>query len=272
MKPDCKICGSPMSHACNAKVLGKYDAVYNYCKNCGFLCAENPHWLEEAYTCAIASTDTGLVNRNINTANKLAFILYFLFGDRGNGRYVDVAGGYGMLTRLMRDYGFDFYWSDKYCENLLAHGFNYAEEMGTCRAVTAFEVLEHTEDPIDFIQSALKFGQTDTFIFTTELYEGAPPNPETWTYYSFEEGQHISFFQRRTLIILAEKMGLNFFSNGWMHIISSHKINETLLNLSIGRLCFWGNRRIRRKLQGRTVADSDMLTQKLKQNLLDLSH
>jgi len=36
-------------------------------------------------------------------------------------------------------------------------------------------------------------------IFTTELFEGTPPAPSHWWYYSFETGQHIAFFQRRAL-------------------------------------------------------------------------
>ncbi len=259
----CKICGSLLSYAFKALVLDKHEATYNYCEDCGFLCAENPHWLEEAYSSAIASTDTGLVARNIDIANKLAIILYSLMGERGDGHYVDVAGGYGMLTRLMRDYGFDYYWSDKYCQNLMAIGFNYSQNMGSCRAVTAFEVLEHTEDPVKFVEDALKYGQTDTFIFTTELFEGNPPLPDQWWYYSFETGQHIAFFQRRTLQIIANRMGLNFSSNGFMHIFSKNKINETLLNIYTGRLSFLKARWVRTNLATRTMGDHITLVEQL---------
>ncbi|MBW4054085.1 MAG: class I SAM-dependent methyltransferase [Proteobacteria bacterium] len=262
----CKICGSPLTQAFKTLVLGKHEATYNYCEECGFLCAENPHWLEEAYSSAIACTDTGLVARNVAIANQLAVILYYLMGERGNGLYVDVAGGYGMLTRLMRDYGFDFYWSDKYCQNLMALGFDYAIEMGACRAVTAFEVLEHTEDPINFVEEALRYGQTDTLIFTTELYEGKPPTPEQWWYYSFETGQHIAFFQRRTLQILASKLGLTFSSNGWLHIISKRKINEALLKAYTGRLSILVTRRIRKKLASHTMSDHNLIVNQLNRN------
>jgi hypothetical protein len=37
-----------------------------------------------------------------------------------NGTFVDIGGGYGLLTRLMRDRGFDFYWKDPHCENIFA--------------------------------------------------------------------------------------------------------------------------------------------------------
>jgi hypothetical protein len=262
----CKICDSPLSRAFSAVILGKYEAAYNFCEECGFICAENPHWLEESYSSAIASTDTGLVARNIVISNTLAVILFFLMKERGSGRYVDFAGGYGMLTRLMRDYGFDFFWSDKYCQNHMARGFDYTSQMGACRAVTAFEVLEHTENPAGFIEEAMKYGQTDTLIFTTDLYEGKLPLPDQWWYYSFETGQHISFFQRRTLQILAQKMGLHFTSIGWLHIFSKVEISEALLKAYTGRLSFFATRWIRRNLASRTMSDHVALADQLKRN------
>lgn len=72
MQLTCKICDSPLTQAFKTLVLGKHEATYNYCEECGFLSAENPHWLEEAYSSAIASTDTGLVARNVAIANQLA--------------------------------------------------------------------------------------------------------------------------------------------------------------------------------------------------------
>lgn len=264
----CKICGTGLSHGFKTMVLGKHDADYCFCKKCGFICAENPYWLEEAYSSAISTTDTGLVERNVAIADKLSVILYFLMGERGMGHYVDVAGGYGMLTRLMRDQGFDYYWADKYCQNLLAHGFDYTPDIGACRAVTAFEVLEHTEDPISFVEETLKYYQTETLIFTTELYNGNPPSPDQWWYYSFETGQHIAFFQNRTLRVLATRMGLNFSSNGWLHIISKNKINEALLGAYTGRLSILATHWLKRNLIKRTMIDHNILVDQLKRNKL----
>lgn len=255
-----------MTEAFKTLVLGKHEATYNYCEKCGFLCAENPRWLEEAYSSPIASTDTGLVARNMTIANKLAIVLYFLTNEKGTGRYCDVAGGYGMLTRIMRDYGFDFYWSDKYCQNLLALGFDYVPEMGACSAVTAFEVLEHIEDPVSFVEESLKYGKTDTFIFTTNLYEGDPPNPDKWWYYSFETGQHISFFQKRTLGVIASRLGLNLSSNGWLHIISKNNINEVLLTAYTGRLSILATHWLKKNLATRTMLDHNILVNQLKRN------
>lgn len=227
----CPICTQGVSPAFSAKVLGKYVAEFEHCASCGFLRIANPHWLEEAYTSAIAATDTGLVARNIDVARKLAAFLYFVLPGRGAGRFLDVAGGYGMLTRLMRDYGFDFYWSDKYCSNLFAQGFEFGESKAPFRAVTAIEVMEHLIDPVDFLKSALRTAESDTFIFTTELYEGEPPRPEAWGYYSLSTGQHISFFSRKTLEILSRRLGMHYRYVAGLHVFTKKDISPLALRL-----------------------------------------
>ena len=247
-----------------AQVLNKYQAQYEDCKQCGFLRIHAPYWLEEAYSSAIAQADTGLVARNIAIARKLAGVLYWVLNQRNDDRNLDVAGGYGMLTRLMRDLGFDFYWNDKYCTNLLALGFEYQPSYGSCRVVTAMEVLEHVTDPVSFIEETFAFSGADTLLFTTELYEGAPPEPNSWWYYAFSTGQHIGFFQRRTLVAVADRLGLYFASANGIHVLSKTKVNERLLGVVTGRWAtliapWW----MRRRLGSKTMADHHLILQKI---------
>jgi hypothetical protein len=251
-----------MESCFTAKVLSKYQAHYEVCKNCGFLRAHEPYWLDEAYSCAIAVADTGLVMRNIALGYKLAGVLYWIVGERGEGRYLDIAGGYGMLTRLMRDLGFDFYWADKHCNNLLAAGFEYSQAHGACRAVTAIEVMEHLTDPVAFIEETLAFSGAQTLLFTTELYEGPPPLPEAWWYYAFSTGQHIGFFKRKTLEILSARLGLEFASARGLHIFSKAAVNECLLRAVAGRWVssvapWW----VRRRLGSKTMSDHQSMLQ-----------
>lgn len=245
-----------MAPCFQAKVLEKYIAQYQVCGSCGFLQAQEPHWLEEAYSSAIVDADTGLVMRNISIACKLSGVLYWSLGNSGRGKHLDIAGGYGMLTRLMRDLGFDFYWIDKYCDNLLARGFEYKRELGECSVVTAMEVLEHLIDPVSFIKETMATSGAHTFVFSTELYEGPPPKPEAWWYYAFPTGQHIGFFQKRTLEILGKQLGLKFFSANGLHIFSKLELNENLLRIVTGR---WASRFapwwVRRRLGSKTMTD-----------------
>jgi hypothetical protein len=183
-------------------------------------------------------------------------------GDHGAGQYLDTAGGYGMLTRLMRDIGFNFYWADKYCENLLAPRFDYKVELGACHAVTAIEVLEHLTDPAAFVEETLAAAGSQTLIFTTELYIGSPPHPDAWWYYTFGTGQHIGFFQRRTLETLGARLGLKLVSANGLHVLSKKHISERTLALATGRLAmrispWW----IRRRLGSKTMSDHQLMLQ-----------
>lgn len=259
----CPICAKAMKFIFTASVLKKYPANYEVCNACGFLRAQEPNWLDAAYSSAIAAADTGLVERNILLANKVASVLYWVMGERGEGRYLDAAGGYGIFTRLMRDMGFNFYWADKYCANTIAPGFEYNPEVGVCQAVTAIEVLEHLVDPAAFIQDTMVATGAQALLFTTELYEGVPPRPGDWWYYTFETGQHIGFFQRRTLEILGARLGLKLASANGLHILSRTPVNEYLLRLATGR---WSSRLspwwIRRCLGSKVVSDHFLMMSK----------
>jgi len=256
----CPICTESMKPIFTSLVLKKYSANYEVCNGCGFLRAHEPHWLEEAYSSAIARADSGLVARNISLCSKVAGTLYWVIGERGEGVYLDAAGGYGVFTRLMRDMGFDFYWADKYCNNLMSSGFEYKPELGSCLAVTAMEVMEHLTDPVAFVEETLAAADAQTLIFTTELYGDVPPQPDEWWYYTFETGQHIGFFQQRTLEALGARLGLRFASANGLHILSKTAVNEGLLRLATGRcssrLSPWW---IRRHLTSKVMSDHQLM-------------
>ncbi|MFZ4478908.1 MAG: class I SAM-dependent methyltransferase [Rhodoferax sp.] len=256
----CPLCSGRMKHCFNAQVLGKYSARFEVCDECGFLRVPEPHWLEEAYSSAIASSDTGLVMRNISLACKLAGVLYWVLNERGQGTYLDVAGGYGMLTRIMRDFGFNFYWSDKYCQNLLAPGFEFDQESGPCRAVTALEVFEHLTDPKGYVEEVLSYSGSEYLFFTTELYRIRPPQPNEWPYYSLKTGQHIGFFQIKTLETLAAGLGLKFFSANGVHVLSKREINKGLMQLVTRRwISAFMPILTRRYLGSKTISDNQLV-------------
>jgi hypothetical protein len=230
----CKICNHKNEAVFAQKILGKHQVRYFYCDACGFLQTEKPYWLDEAYSDAIAGADTGLVARNLILARRLATLLYCLFGKQGS--YADFAGGTGLLVRMMRDIGFDYFWKDLYSDNIHARGFEFDAHRPQCLALTAFEALEHLEDPVAFIEEALAAAQTDTFIFTTELFEGRPPAPGEWWYYAPESGQHISFYQDRTLKTIADRLGLNFYTAAGFHMMTAKTVSPLLYRLAVSRL------------------------------------
>jgi hypothetical protein len=254
----CAICQGERTVCFRATVLRKYSVEYFYCQRCGFLQTEPPYWLDEAYSSTISKTDTGLLRRNIIFSRTLSVLLYFLL-DR-KGRYLDTAGGYGVLTRIMRDLGFDFYWTDKYCENLFALGFEMEKIQAPFTAVTAFEVLEHLSNPIKFLEKTLIEAQTKTIILSTELFQGNPPKPQDWPYYAFSSGQHVSFYQRRTLEFIAKTLGLNLNSHGNWHMLSEQNINPAMFTLLTSRVSFPLASYVKFRLVSKTKPDLEHLS------------
>lgn len=205
-------------------ILNKYSCEYHRCPQCDFLFIPDPSWLKEAYSAAIAATDVGLLSRiqlyfpiikNFIEENKL-------FCE--SSAFLDYGGGYGILTRIMRDQGYNFFHYDKYCENLFARYFDlehYGHSHNNFSLVTAIEVFEHLDDPLATIQEL--FSLSDTIFFTTELVgDTVDPN---WWYFASETGQHISFFSMRTLAEIGKIFGATCTSFANMHCLTK---NDTI--------------------------------------------
>lgn len=253
----CPLCTGERNVRFRSIVLDRYPVAYWYCPACGLLQTEKPYWLGEAYGSAIATVDTGLVQRNLSLSRILSCLLYFHF--QKNGRYLDIAGGYGLLTRLMRDIGFDYFWSDMYCENLFARGFTEKDGGSRYTAITAFEVLEHIHDPLAFLEQSLSKYGTRSIIFSTELYEGVPPRPEDWWYYAFRTGQHVSFYRLGTLKSLAGRYGLHLQSNGTIHMMTDKPCFPGFFEIATGRFSGFLSGYVRRRMRSKTFSDFEYL-------------
>ena len=52
----CRACGHPTAPYTTARVLNRHDVRYDRCPQCGLIQTETPHWLNEAYSEAIAGS------------------------------------------------------------------------------------------------------------------------------------------------------------------------------------------------------------------------
>ncbi|MFD2938160.1 class I SAM-dependent methyltransferase [Spirosoma flavum] len=213
---------------------------------------EDPYWLNEAYQNPINSTDVGLVQRNIVISKSAIALLFFCFNRQE--KFLDYAGGYGMFTRLMRDFGYDYYTTDPFTPNLLAKGFDTIPER--IELVSALECFEHFADPLAEIEKILAYSRN--VFFTTQLIPEPAPKPDQWWYYAPHHGQHVAFYTPKTLRFIANKYNLQVYSLLNYHLFTEKHLNSIWYKFLIaaGRL---GLAELLRFFQkSRTIQDSQL--------------
>ena len=252
----CKLCKQKTNQAFEALILGKYKIQYFHCSQCGFLQTEEPYWLQEAYNNPINLSDTGILDRNLIMAEKSAVIIYNLFDP--NGTFLDYAGGYGLLTRRMRDIGFDFYNHDINTTNVIARGFDFNENMGPIEMITTFESFEHFIQPRQDIERMLEI--TKNIFFSTLLLPNPIPSPKEWWYYALDHGQHISFYSRQSLEFLAKRYNLFLYSNGFnLHLFTDKDISDNKFQKLLKNTKRHFDKKVKKGMKSRTVNDMNYL-------------
>lgn len=218
---------------------------------------EEPYWLDEAYSQPVSDYDIGSVNRAfVNSAISERYILQHF---DCNARFVDYGAGYGIMVRRMRDLGFDFYWFDKYCDNLFARNLE-ADISGKTRyeLLTAFEVFEHLENPRGEMEMMLAV--TDNILFSTELIPPDNPRPGEWWYYFPLHGQHITFYTGRSLESLAEHFDLHLTTDGArLHLLTKAPLRELSTRQRFAMKYFGGVSHLRRKLVKQSLLLDDFV-------------
>lgn len=204
----CLACDSAMEVFDTTVIMGKYDATYHRCPSCGLVAAVDTPWLEEAYSSPIHDADAGLLRRARRYSQVASAVIRF---EKLSGRFLDWAGGYGVLAQVMRDKGHDFWHHDAYAEPVFARDYRDEGE-GPLGLVTAFEVMEHLADPKKELAEIA--ARTDYFLFTTELLPDPAPRLDDWWYYWPEVGQHISLHTVESLRHVGEALGFQLTSNG----------------------------------------------------------
>lgn len=223
----CPVCGHDGIHIFQNIVLSKYEVFYYQCPHCKLIYTESPYWLEEAYQDAIVGTDTGLMQRNISFCVTVNTLIRKFF--RTGGDFLDYGGGYGIFVRMMRDVGHHFQWMDKYSENLVAKGFEYQGEL--VELVTAFELFEHFDKPIQEVENLL--GYSRNILVSTTVYEEDEGYPDkSWWYYAPHAGQHVVFYHKQTFEYLAQKYNLHYYQiNNTLHLLTEKKLPGTSFHL-----------------------------------------
>jgi len=216
---NCKICNGEAKLLFTTTVLRKYEVGYYTCTACGFMQTDQPFWLEEAYQNPINLSDTGIIVRN-QRLSRITTSIIFLFFDRKE-KFIDYAGGYGLFTRMMRDIGLDFYWSDPYTKNILAKNFEI-DEGKKYHIATSFESFEHFDNPIKELGKILLMA--DNIILSTELLPNPIPKVTDWWYYGVEHGQHIAIYTKKAFVKLAAQYNLHYYNADNIHLLTKYKM------------------------------------------------
>jgi Methyltransferase domain len=247
-------------------VRKKYTARFLRCSNCGFIFIENRIWVAEAYAEPINRSDTGYVARNLYMRDKMRECIEFNLNP--DGIFLDYAAGYGLFVRLMRDAGYDFRWSDLYCQNLFSRGFEAPEPLtGPYEAVTAFEVFEHLTNPTGEMKKLSAI--TSCLIFSTKLVSEPAPKLDDWWYYGLEHGQHIAFYTRKSLELLAARFGYRVATDGTdLHVFSKKQVSPDFFSQpqpNISQWGFWAKPKPRARRASLTMPDHDFIVKTIQQ-------
>jgi len=223
----CRICEGQAAFFDEAMVLRRHRVSYFRCAACGSIQTEEPWWLDEAYSEAIARQDVGVCTRNLVNVQVTSAVLGLLF--EPGIQCLDFGGGHGMFVRMMRDRGFAFHWQDRYAHNDYARGFE-CDPQGRYGLVTAFEVLEHLPDPHVELGEMLR--AADNLFCSTVLVPEPAPKVGAWWYYAEQAGQHVALYTTEALRAVARRYGKHLLSQGPFHLFSAEPKSALLFNLA----------------------------------------
>lgn len=197
--------------------LSGYPVYYFLCINCGFCFSPEIHrwpmsdFVSKIYNDHYIEVDPDYVEAR---PKQNALQLNELFGpNKAAIRHLDYGGGMGLLSRLLREQGFDSTSFDPFYDNSIA-----VENMGKFNLITAFEVFEHVS-ALDVLRKniSLLLADDGLFLFSTLISDGQIKRHErlTWWYAAPRNG-HISLFSQKSLVIFAlkEKFKFGSFSVG----------------------------------------------------------
>src|SRR5262249_52969514 len=124
---------------------------------------------------------------------------------------LDFAGGYGILTQMLKSAGFEAWQYDPHVVPFLAAD-RYLNDIHALPAesfdiVIALEVLEHLTDPEEMLRSVARILKPEgTLLLSTGIYRPGL-HDRHWYYLATEGGQHITFWSEKALSSIAQRFG-----------------------------------------------------------------
>ena len=202
----CRLCSGSVNYVFSKKILGKYEVNYYKCSDCLSLQTETAYWLDEAYQKSnLSNLDTGAAQRNLHNLAACFFISKLLKAKN----VIDIGGGDGLLCRLLRDYKINCYVKDKYALPTYGQGFT-EQDFVKPDLIIGFEILEHYPIPLSDLDDLFS-DNPSALLFSTAIYTD---QQEDWWYLTPESGQHIFFYSKKAIKMIAKKYQYEFVLSG----------------------------------------------------------
>ena len=221
MNPPCKICTSSNTHKC----FEKDRVCYYRCADCTFVFSEpttNANFqtkledYEEAYI--------GYLQDSVEDPNNFASLVAWMsqFRTIEGVRVLDIGCGSGKFVRYLRHraieaYGVEpshvlyehFLSEDDIFFNLTVDGFRIKFPHDKFDIVTAFDVIEHVDEPVPFVENISQMLKPQGLCFVSTLDVASVPARVLGKRWHFYNKYHMSYWSRDTLAKLASKSNLS---------------------------------------------------------------
>lgn len=242
MVTSCRICGQDLLFRWTSKVFGdRYDADYYECQVCHALQVPHPHWLAEAYAHEAQAPspdnhDSGRFRRNFSAYSYLAALRKASVVPE-RGVVLDYGGGYGLLTQMLLDAGYESWSADAHVPNPYFAANRVVASLvdvpaNTFDTVVALEVFEHLTDPLAVgSELARTLKEDGTLVISTEIYD-PERHDESWAYLAREGGQHVTFWSRSAVRKFAHRFAfrsIGYFPGDSGFLIVFSKLPSTQL-------------------------------------------
>ncbi len=233
----CPICHSA-SHELFTVSLRPATAELSRCSVCRFAFFANPTWLETSFGTRLTDPDVGVLDRNLIVADFLTALIHRLGLD--NGEFVDWGAGYGLLSRLMRDQGFDFANHEEFAQPIF---YSPRFEPGEHKVdlIVLSEVALHFDKPLQEFEALT---QLSNRIFFTAV---VPPTDLTpnWWYLMPSTGLHVAFYSTESLHALAKRLNMRLTTDGrFFHLLHRDPLPFTARLLFRSRVIAFGSARV----------------------------
>ncbi len=186
--------------------------VYRICLSCRFIFTDffdrfsDNDWRRYIYNDDYATLDPEYLDiRPRRNASELAALL---MGKRTKIVGLDYGGGNGQTAALLRMKGWTYDTYDPFGQTVMP-----PERLGKYNFCSAFEVFEHSPDPVQSLHDILSMTSTERLmvLIGTATHDSAVSLQTrlAWWYAAPRNG-HVSLYSRKSLRILGSRCGLNY--------------------------------------------------------------